>query len=99
MEVRIPKDKNFEFTKCKELYELNQSLINDDVSFEDIANNTFFYSFYKDKTLIGCIYLYYKFSKLFLNGFSQRKYFLFNISALKKIRVKVINKKARLSIG
>ena len=85
MEVRIIKDSNFEYNKCKKLYEESQPLVNDDASFEELVKNTFFYSFYQDGGLIGCIYLFRKEGKLFLSGFSKRKHYYFNFSAIKKI--------------
>ena len=85
MDVRIPADKNFDFYACKKLYKKNQKLIGDDASFNQIIQNTFFFSFYDDKTLVGCIYVYQKDGKTFLNGFAKRGFHSFNIYAVKKI--------------
>ena len=38
-----------------------------------------------DKTLVGCIYVYQKDGKTFLNGFAKRGFHSFNIYAVKKI--------------
>lgn len=85
MNVRIPKDENFEYEKCENLYLKNQLIVNDDADFDYVINNTFFYSFYKKNILSGCAYLYFKNKKLFINGFSVRKSFVFNILIMKAI--------------
>lgn len=85
MKILIPKNVDFEYEKCYELYKINQRLINDNASFNDVIQNTFFYSFYNNQELIGCIYLYYVNNKLFFNGFAKRKYFSLKIQAVKTI--------------
>jgi len=94
MEIRIPADDEFDFYACKKLYKKYQKEIDDNVPFNNIIKNTFFYSFYDDKVLVGCVYLYYqkinnKARKspygLFLNGFAKRKYHRFNTKVLNKI--------------
>ena len=85
MEIRIPAHKNFDFYACKKLYKKCQKLVGDDVSFNQIIKNTFFYSFYNSKNLIGCIYIYEKQKKLFMNGFAKRGFHEFNLKAVKKI--------------
>lgn len=85
MLVRIPADENFDFYACRKLYKKNQKLVGDNASFNQIIQNTFFYSFYDDKTLVGCIYVFEKQKKIFMNGFAERKFHKFNIDAVKKI--------------
>lgn len=85
MDIKIPADSDFDFYSCKKLYKKCQKLIGDDASFKQIIQNTFFYSFYDDKTLVGCIYLYEKNKKLFLNGFATRKFYEIKKNALLKI--------------
>ena len=85
MEIRIPANENFDFYACKKLYKKYQNLIGDDVSFNQIIKNTFFYSFYQNKKLIGCIYIFEKYKKLYMNGFAIRGFHNFNIKAVKKI--------------
>lgn len=85
MKIKIPSDQDFDFYACKKLYKKYQKQIGDYVSFNQIIQNTFFYSFYDGKNLVGCIYLYRKRKKLYMNGFANRKYHQFNIDAVKKI--------------
>ena len=79
MEIRIPANENFDFYACKKLYKKYQNLIGDDVPFNQIIKNTFFYSFYQNKKLIGCIYIFEKYKKLYMNGFAIRGFHNFNI--------------------
>lgn len=85
MKVLIPADEEFDFYACRKLYKKNQRLVGDNASFNQIIKNTFFYAFYDDKVLVGCIYVYKKKEKLYLNGFAQRGFHLFNIEAVKKV--------------
>lgn len=85
MHIRIPQHENFDFYACRKLYKKYQKLVGDNVSFNQIIKNTFFYSFYDDKTLVGCIYVFEKQKKLFMNGFAKRGFHKFNIQAVKKI--------------
>lgn len=85
MEIRIPANKNFDFYACKKLFKKYQRLVGDYGSFNKIIKNTFFYSFYYDKVLVGCIYVYEKQKKLFMNGFAKRGFHEFNLQAVKKI--------------
>lgn len=84
--VLIPYDKEFAkyYKECKKLYENSQSSICDTNSFEFITQNTFFYMFLTDNTLIGAIYFFLdEENKLFLNGFAKRKMFALNLECLK----------------
>ena len=85
MKIFIPADEGFDFYACRKLYKKNQRLVGDDASFNQVLKNTFFYAFYDDKTLVGCIYVYKKKEKLYLNGFAERGFHLFNIQAVKKV--------------
>lgn len=69
--------------ECKKMYEDNQPLIGDTQLFEDIIEDTFFYSFIEDNKLLGCIYFYKKNNKLFLNAFAGRHHHCQNIKCLK----------------
>lgn len=71
MEVRIPADENFDFYSCKKLYKKYQKLIGDDASFNQIIKNTFFYAFYDNKTLVGCIYVFEKWLGVNESGFNS----------------------------
>ena len=85
LEVFIPSDAGFRFyeTPLRLLYEKVQDKIGDDNTFEFIRNNTFFYMFIYNKTLVGGIYYFIKENKLFLNGFANRKMFEVNVECLK----------------
>ena len=85
MDVRIPADENFDFYACRKLYKKYQKAVGDDVSFNQIIKNTCFYSFYDNKNLVGCIYVFEKNKKIFINGFAKRGFHNFNIKAVKKI--------------
>ncbi len=85
MKVIVPSDDEFDFYACRKLYLKNKKSVGDDSSFNYIIQNTFFYSFYDDKTLVGCIYLYQKREKLFMNGFAKRGFHKFNLEAVQKI--------------
>lgn len=85
MKVIVPSDNEFDFYACRKLYLKNKKSIGDDASFNFIIQNTFFYSFYDDRTLVGCIYLYQKREKLFMNGFAKRGFHKFNLEAVQKI--------------
>jgi len=85
MIIKTPLNPDFDFYNCKKLYKKYQKQINDDSSFNEIIKNTLFFSFYKTRNLIGCIYLYPKSNHLFLNAFAKPKNHLFNIKALKYI--------------
>ncbi len=85
MKVIVPSDDEFDFYACRKMYLKNKKSIGDDASFNFIIQNTFFYSFYDNKTLVGCIYLYQKREKLFMNGFAKRGFHKFNLEAVQKI--------------
>ena len=69
--------------ELRELYDMNKYFIKDTNSFYFIRDNTLFYSFVNKKKLIGAIYFFKEKDKLFLNAFSKRKTFNFNIKCLK----------------
>ena len=74
--VLIPQDKEFKKyrAECKKLYESLQDKIHDPNSFEFIVENTFFYLFENDGTLIGGIYYFInEDGDWYLNGFANRK--------------------------
>ena len=74
--VLIPAQPEFQKFKqeCKELYEKLQVQITDTNSFEFICENTFFYLFEENGSLIGAIYYFVKEDgNLYLNGFAKRK--------------------------
>lgn len=85
MFIKIPADKDFDFYACRKLYKKYQKLVGDDASFNKIIKNAFFYSFYDNKTLVGCIYIYKKKKKLYINGFAIRKFYEIKYQALNKI--------------
>ena len=85
LEVRIPINENFEFDKCCNMYRKLQKYICDDSDFIDVITNTYFYAFYSENELIGCIYLYNKDNKLFLNGFASRGHHELNMEAMKMV--------------
>ena len=85
--VWIPTQKKFQDFKkeCKELYESVQDKITDDSSFEFIINNTFFYLFEINGSLIGAIYYFIgSDGKCYLNGFAKRKMHSLCVECLKK---------------
>ena len=84
MKVLIPTDKNFNYYKCKKLYEDNQHLIEDYEKFDDVIKNTFFYSFIVKGRHIGCIYYYEQDIKLFVNVVAYRKTHLINLECFKE---------------
>ena len=83
--VLIPKDREFYFYKkeLKKMYEKNRAKIQDESSFEFIINNTFFYAFLVDKTLLGAIYYFTIDKKLFVNAFAKRGHFKEKLECLK----------------
>lgn len=87
IKVLIPKDSDFCLyeAEIKELYELNQESITDTSSFESIKENMFFYLFLKNDKVFGAIYCFYDDRKLFLNGFSKRKFFSENVCCIKQV--------------
>jgi len=85
IEVRIPFDGDFEYEKCKSLYRKCQRYIGDDQPFRAIINNTYFYSFYLDGVLIGCIYCFYRGDDLYLNGFATRHHHEANMEAMRMV--------------
>lgn len=84
MRVSIPIDNEFNYKECKNLYEQNKGLINDNSTFDEIIKNTLFYSFYENNTLTLCIYFFEKNKKIWVNGFGIRKHHLFNKHCFKK---------------
>lgn len=78
MKVKIPLDSDFEFERCKKMYEYYLKRVNDDSSFEEVIENTFFYSFYDKENLTLCIYFYVIDGKLWVNGYGIRNKHLFN---------------------
>ena len=84
IKVLIPSDSDFNYNQCKILYENIQELLQDYQKFDEVINNTFFYSFLQDDKHIGCIYYYEQDNKLYVNGFSYRKTHILNIECLKK---------------
>ena len=83
--VRIPLDKNFEYKKCKKLYEKYQKFIGDTQDFKLIVKNTYFYSFYIDDVLIGAIYCFYRGEDLYINGFATRHHHKENVECIKSV--------------
>lgn len=84
MHVYIPTDLKFDFNACKKMYNKYSKILNESSCFEDIINNTFFYSFYDDAILTLCVYFFVKDDKLWVNGFGIRKKHLFNKQCFKK---------------
>ena len=84
IKVLIPTKKEFKKYEheLKRLYEINQNKLCDTNSFEFIRDNTLFYAFIQNETLIGAIYFFIEKSKLFLNAFSKRKCFELNLECL-----------------
>lgn len=80
--VRIPRDEKFNYKECKDLYKKNQRLIGDDVPFDNVIKDTFFYSFYDDEKLLGCIYCFIRDNEVFLNAFATRHHHKENIECL-----------------
>lgn len=86
LKVLIPTDSDFCIyeNECKNLYQAVQHKITDTNSFEFIKNNTYFYMFINDNTLIGAIYYFKDLDgKLFLNGFANRKMHALCLECLK----------------
>ena len=85
IKVLIPFDLEFQKyeAQVKELYEKNQRKISDTNSFEFIKNNTLFYLFILDGSLLGAIYYFKDGEKLYLNAFSTPKNHLANLECLK----------------
>ena len=83
MRVVIPADDEFDYETCENMYYKYQKILNEKSSFEEVLNNTFFYSFYDDKELTLCVYFFVKADKLWVNGFGIRKKHLFNKKCFK----------------
>ena len=84
MKVVIPLDKDFEFERCKKMYVSNNKRVNDDATFEEVIENTFFYSFYDEHELTLCVYFYEIDGKLWVNGYGVRNKHLFNKKCFEK---------------
>lgn len=84
MKVLIPQDKNFEFERCKKMYEQYTPRVKDDASFEEVVSNTFFYSFYNEDNITLCVYFYEIDGKLWVNGYGLRNKHLFNKKCFKE---------------
>lgn len=82
--VLIPTNPDFKKyeDELKILYEKNQDKICDTNSFEFIKDNTLFYMFINDNSLIGAIYYFVENGLLFLNGFAKPKGHLLNLHCL-----------------
>ena len=81
--VLIPSDCNFDYIACKKMYEDNIELLSEKSSFDEVLENTFFYSFYDDDKLCLCIYFFVIEDKLWVNAFGIRKKHLFNKECFK----------------
>lgn len=84
MKVLIPTDEEFEFERCKKMYEAYSSRVNDDATFEEVVRDTFFYSFYDKDQITLCVYFYEKSDKLWVNGYGIRNKHLFNKKCFEK---------------
>ena len=76
IKVYIPSSQEFKKyeKECKNLYENLRDKISDPNSFEFIRDETFFFLFTNDETLIGAIYYFIMpDGRLFFNAFSKRK--------------------------
>jgi len=82
--ILIPKNSNFNYSECQQMYKENQKAIGDNQSFDSLIENTFFYSFFVENKHIGCIYYYERNNKLFVNAFANRHTHLINIYCLKE---------------
>ena len=85
IKVLIPTDPEFPKyeTQVKELYEKSQEKICDPNTFDFVKNNTLFYTFITDGSLIGAIYYFVDEDKLYLNGFAHPKHHELNLSCLR----------------
>ena len=84
IQILIPSDKEFNYQECKKLFEDNQNLLEDFYSFDEVITNTFFYSFRKNGTHLGCIYYYEIDNNLYVNAVAYRKTHLLNMECFKK---------------
>lgn len=84
IKVFIPSDSGFKKyeQELKLLYEKNQDKICDTNSFEFIRDNTLFYMFVNDDSLIGAIYYFLDNDMLFLNGFAKPKAHFLNLQCV-----------------
>ncbi|MBR3889712.1 hypothetical protein IKJ53_04280 [bacterium] len=78
MKVLIPHNKEFEYLRCKKMYEKYQTRVKDESTFDEVLQNTFFYSFYDGNVLTLCVYFYFLDGKLWVNGFGIRNKHIFN---------------------
>ena len=83
MRVLIPQDADFDYKTCEKMYYKYREVLNEESSFEEVLDNTFFYSFYDDNELTLCVYFFVKSDKLWVNGFGIRKRHLFNKKCFK----------------
>lgn len=81
--VRIPTDKNFDFYKCRCLFNEKFKGINDTYSFDEILKTTMFYSYYDGKKLLGCNFFFMEDGKLFIGAFGIRHHLLDHIKCFK----------------
>lgn len=85
IKVIIPTYPEFKFfeNQIKEMYESCQDKICDPNTFEFVRDNTMFFAFVKNKSLIGGIYYFLDSDKLFMNGFAGKKHHLDNLECVK----------------
>ena len=85
IKVYIPDDFEFEIyePQLRKMYNESKEKICDTNNFDFIKNNTLFYSFISDGTLIGAIYLFFDDGKLFLNAYAGRGHHEINVECVK----------------
>lgn len=84
MKVVIPSDTDFNYQECKKMYDKYKTVLNEDSTFDEVINNTFFYSFYDNNKLSLCVYFFLSRGKLWVNGYGIRKNHLFNKKCFKE---------------
>ena len=83
MKVKIPLDAEFDYKECKKMFEEYKPVLNENSTFDEVIQNTFFYSFYDGEKLSLCVYFFDIDGKLWVNGYGIRKNHLFNKQAFK----------------
>lgn len=84
MEIYCQNHPNFNYEECKALYDKCKRQIGSEDGFNEVLQDTHFYSFYEDGKFIGCIYFYLIDGKVYVNAFAGRHTHAINLDCFKK---------------
>lgn len=84
MDIYCQNHPKFNYNQAKEMYLKYADFIEDSKNFDEVLENTHFYSFFVGGKFIGCIYFYLIDGKIYVNAFADRKTHNINIECFKK---------------